>query len=134
MVGVSTKGIYAVAAMYCLSRSSNAKLMQIKEIAASTQISHGYLEQILASLKKASLVVSVRGIKGGYKLQKDAKEIRVLDIIESVEGKLFVPSENVGSSVVLDAFWFSMQEQVRATFDIKLSELDNSYQTYFYEI
>lgn len=134
MVGVSTKGIYAVAAMYCLSRSSNAKLMQIREIAATTQISHGYLEQILASLKKASFVVSVRGINGGYKLQRDAQEINVLDIVESVEGTLFVPSENVGSSVVLDAFWLSMQEQVRATFDVKLSDLDLSYQSYFYQI
>lgn len=134
MVGISTKGIYAIAAMYCLSRSSNEKLMQIKEIAASTQISHGYLEQILATLKKASLVISIRGVNGGYKLARDAQEIRALEIIESVEGKLFVPSENVGSSVVLDTFWLSMQEKVREAFDVKLSELDTSYQMYFYEI
>jgi Rrf2 family protein len=134
MVGISTKGIYAIAAMYCLSRSSNDKLMQIKEIAASTQISHGYLEQILATLKKASLVISIRGVNGGYKLARDAQEIRALEIIECLEGKLFVPSENVGSSVVLDTFWLSMQEKVREAFDVKLSELDTSYQMYFYEI
>lgn len=134
MVGISTKGIYAVAAMQTLYNSPNAKLMQIKEIAAMTQISHGYLEQILATLKKASLVTSVRGANGGYKLSKDATDITILEIVEALEGRLFVPQENSGASVVLEAFWLDMQEQVRKIFDIKLSELDRSYQTFFYEI
>ena len=134
MVGISTKGTYAIAAMYALSSSSRQKLMQIKEISASTQISHGYLEQILSSLKKNDLVVSIRGVNGGYKLSRDASEITVLEIVEALEGKLFVPGENLGSSVVLDSFWNDIQEKVRAIFDTKLSELDKSYQMYFYEI
>lgn len=134
MVGISTKGIYAIASMHALYNSPNSKLMQIKEIAAITQISHGYLEQILATLKKSSLVVSVRGVNGGYKLSREASQINVLEIIEAVEGKLFVPHENAGASVVLDSFWLDMQEKVRAVFDVKLSDLDKSYQTYFYEI
>jgi len=134
MVGISTKGVYAVAAMHALSNSPNVKLMQIKEIAAITQISHGYLEQILATLKKNSLVISIRGVNGGYKLARDAKEIVVLDIVEALEGKLFTPNENVGASVVLDSFWQDIQSQVQKVFNVKLSELDNSYQTYFYEI
>ena len=134
MVGISTKGVYAVAAMHALSNSPHSKLMQIKEIAAITQISHGYLEQILATLKKNSLVISIRGVNGGYKLARDPKEIVVLEIVEALEGKLFTPGENVGASVVLDSFWEDMQAQVRKVFDLKLSELDNSYQTYFYEI
>ena len=134
MVGISTKGVYAVGAMYALFNSPNAKLMQIKEIAAMTQISHGYLEQILATLKKSDLVVSIRGVNGGYKLAREAQEITVLEIVEALEGKLFVPSQNVGASVVLDSFWGDMQEKTRAIFELKLSELDTAYQTYFYEI
>lgn len=134
MVAISTKGIYAIAAMHTLYNSPNAKLMQIKEISAMTQISHGYLEQILATLKKNSLVVSIRGVNGGYKLARDAQEITTLEIIEAVEGKLCEPHENVGASVVLDAFWSDMQEKIRAQFNVKLSNLDKSYQTYFYEI
>jgi len=99
-----------------------------------TQISHGYLEQILSTLKKHSLVTSIRGVNGGYKLSRDAKEIVVLEIIEALEGKLFTPSENVGASVVLDTFWTDMQEQTRKVFEVKLSDLDKSYQTFFYEI
>ena len=134
MVGISTKGIYGVAAMHALFNSPNAKLMQIREIAAITQISHGYLEQILATLKKSSLVISIRGVGGGYKLSRDASQINVLEIIESLEGKLFVPPQNAGASVVLDSFWLDMQEKVREQFDLKLSDLDKSYQMYFYEI
>lgn len=134
MVGISTKGVYAIAAMYTLYNSPNAKLMQIKEIAAMTQISHGYLEQILSTLKKSSLVVSIRGASGGYKLSRDASDIIVLEIIEAMEGKLFVPHENSGASVVLNSFWLDAQEKVQTAFDIKLSDLDKAYQTYFYEI
>ncbi len=134
MVGISTKGKYAIAAMHALHNSPNEKLMQIKEISAMTQISHGYLEQILATLKKNSLVVSIRGVNGGYKLARDAQEINTLEIIEAMEGRLCTSHENVGSSSVLDAFWGDMQEKVRTLFNVKLSELDSSYQTYFYEI
>lgn len=134
MVSISTKGVYAVAAMHALHNAPNAKLMQIKEIAAMTQISHGYLEQILATLKKNALVVSVRGVNGGYKLARTAQEIVVLEIIEAVEGKLFEPTQHVGASVILDSFWAEMQERVRAQFEVKLSDLDKSFQTYFYEI
>ena len=134
MIAVSTKGLYAIAAMHTLKNAPNTKLMQIKEIAALTHISHGYLEQILSVLKKSSLVVSVRGANGGYRLARDASEIVVLEIIEALEGKMFEPSENQGASIVLDSFWEDMQRQVRAIFSIKLSELDRAYQTYFYEI
>jgi len=134
MVGISTKGIYGVAAMHALFNSPNSKLMQIKEISAITQISHGYLEQILATLKKSALVISVRGVGGGYRLSRDASQIDVLEIIESLEGKLFAPPQNAGASVVLDSFWLDMQEKIRGQFDVKLSDLDKSYQMYFYEI
>ena len=134
MVGISTKGTYAIAAMYALSTSPRQKLLQIKEIAASTQISHGYLEQILATLKKSDLVISVRGVNGGYKLSRGANEIVVLEIVEALEGKLFMVNENVGASAVLDSFWADIQQKVREVFSMKLSELDNSYQISFYEI
>jgi len=134
MVGVSTKGVYAIAAMHTLYHAPNKKLMQIREIAALTHISHGYLEQILSSLKKSALVLSIRGVNGGYKLAREAQEIIVLDILESVEGEFFRPLENAGASIILDSFWSDVQTQVRDVFTMKLSDLDKAYQTYFYEI
>ncbi|QSZ42447.1 Rrf2 family transcriptional regulator [Sulfurimonas aquatica] len=134
MVGVSTKGVYAIAAMHALYHAPKSRLMQIKEIAAVTQISHGYLEQILSTLKKDGFVTSVRGANGGYKLSCEAKDIVVLDILESVEGQFFLPHENSGASVILESFWVDAQSKVREVFNIKLSDLDQSFQTYFYEI
>jgi len=134
MVGVSTKSLYGIAAMYALYNSPRNKLMQIKEIAAMTQISHGYLEQILSVLKKNGFIISIRGTNGGYKLASNATTIIVLDIIEALEGELFCVPENVGASAVLDSFWKDIQEKVRAVFNVKLSELDSAYATFFYEI
>ena len=134
MVSISTKGIYAIAAVHSLQNSPRNKLMQIKDIAAMTQISHGYLEQILATLRKSGFVTSVRGANGGYKLSRDPKDIIVIEILEAVEGEFFTPPANAGSSVVLDSFWNDMQIKAREAFNVKLSDLDKSYQTYFYEI
>ncbi|WP_434657213.1 RrF2 family transcriptional regulator [Sulfurimonas sp. NW9] len=85
-------------------------------------------------MKKHGFVVSIRGVNGGYKLATDASDIIVLDIVEALEGELFVVGQNVGASVVLDSFWKDIQEKVRAVFHVKLSELDKAYATYFYEI
>ena len=134
MVGISTKGTYAIAAMHVLQHSTNNQLMQIREISALTQISHGYLEQILAMLKKSGFVTSVRGSNGGYKLSRSAEDIIVLDVIESLEGELFTPYEESGASVVLGAFWSDTQSRIREVFNIKLSELDKAYEVYYYQI
>lgn len=134
MTTISSKGIYALAAMYTLSHSIKNKPMQIKEISAMTSISHGYLEQILSILRKAGLVNSIRGAGGGYTLGRSASEIAVLEIIEAVEGPLFKIEGNVGSSIVLETFWQHMQEQVKQLFALKLNEVDQFFQPYYYEI
>lgn len=134
MAQISTKGIYAIAAMYTLAHAVNSRKMHIKEIAAMTQISHGYLEQILSQLKKASLVTSSRGANGGYTLAKKSSEITVLEILESVEGTICKVEGNVGSSIILEAFWSEIYNQVSKMFSIKLSEIDELFQPYMYEI
>ena len=66
MAGISTKGLYGLAAMYELSQESTGNPMQIKEISSKGNIPHNYLEQILSGLRKAGLVKSIRGAHGGY--------------------------------------------------------------------
>ncbi|HFU73949.1 MAG TPA: Rrf2 family transcriptional regulator [Helicobacteraceae bacterium] len=134
MAGISSKGIYGLAAMHVLSHAANARAMQIKEVAAMTQISHAYLEQLLSQLRKNGLVSSIRGARGGYKLARPAHEITVLEIIEALEGSLCKVEGNVGASVILEYFWQDMQEKVKTLFTLKLSELDYAYQPYHYEI
>ncbi|MDD2357643.1 MAG: Rrf2 family transcriptional regulator [Thiovulaceae bacterium] len=134
MVGVSSKGIYGLAAMHVLSHAPNGRTMQVKEIAAMTSLSHSYLEQLLSQLRKAGLIGSVRGASGGYKLSRLSHEITVLEIIESLEGTLFEVDGNVGSSIILESFWLDMQKKVQELFSLKLSEIDQSYQPFSYSI
>ncbi|WP_345986590.1 Rrf2 family transcriptional regulator [Sulfurimonas sp. HSL-1656] len=134
MAGISSKGVYALAAMHVLSHAPQQRAMQIREIAAMTSISHGYLEQILSGLRRAGLVTSIRGAAGGYQLAGRASEITVLEILEALEGPLCQTEGNVGSSVILEAFWGGMNEKIRALFDMKLADIDQLYQPYHYSI
>ena len=134
MAGISSKGVYGLAAMHILSHAPHQRPMQIREIAAMSSISHGYLEQILSALRRAGLVTSIRGASGGYRLARRASEITVLEIIESLDGPLCQTEGNVGASVILEAFWQSINEKVRALFALKLSEIDQMYQPYHYDI
>ncbi len=134
MVGVSSKGIYGLAAMHVLSHAPNGRTMQVKEIAAMTSLSHSYLEQLLSQLRKSGLISSVRGANGGYKLSRLPHEITVLEIIESLEGTLFEVDGNVGSSIILESFWLDIQKKVQELFSLKLSEIDQAYQPFSYSI
>lgn len=134
MNSISSRGIYGLAAMHVLSRSVEQKPMQIKEISAMTGVSHSYLEQILSMLRKVDLVQSIRGAYGGYKLSKPAHEITVLEIIEALDGSIWKIEGNVGSSVILEYFWQDTYDKIRALLSLKLSELDQAYQPYHYQI
>lgn len=134
MAGISTRGIYGLAAMHVLSHAPHNRAMQIKEIAAMTQVSHSYLEQLLSALRKGGLVSSTRGANGGYKLAYAAHDITVLDIIEVLEGALCKIEGNVGASVILEYFWADIHEKVKGLFMLKLSELDQAFQPYHYDI
>ncbi|MBU0632637.1 Rrf2 family transcriptional regulator [bacterium] len=134
MIGISSKGLYGLAAMHVLSHSVNGRTMQVREIAAMTSLSHSYLEQLLSQLRKAGLLISVRGSNGGYKLARSAHEITVLEIIESLEGPVFEIDKNVGSSIILESFWQDIQKKVQEIFSLKLSEIDQAYQPFSYSI
>jgi Rrf2 family protein len=134
VAGISTRGVYGLAAMHVLSHAAHSRTMQIKEIAAMTQVSHSYLEQLLSALRKGGLVISVRGANGGYKLSRPAHEINVLDIIEVLEGSFCKMEGNVGASVILEYFWADIHEKVKGLFKLKLSELDQAFQPYHYDI
>jgi len=134
MAGISSKGVYALAAMHVLAHAPRSRAMQIREISAMTSISHGYLEQILSGLRRAGLVSSIRGAGGGYQLARSASDITVLEIVETLEGPLCRYEGNVGSSVILEAFWNDLHEKMRGLLALRLSELDQLYQPYHYAI
>ncbi|MBO5468458.1 MAG: Rrf2 family transcriptional regulator [Lachnospiraceae bacterium] len=82
---LSTKGRYGLRAMIDLADYSEEMPQSIACIAARQSISDSYLEQLMAKLKKAGLITSIRGAQGGYVLAKPSKEISVGDILRALE-------------------------------------------------
>lgn len=85
---LSTKGRYGLKAMLDLAIHSQNGHIALKNIAERQNISEHYLEQLIATLRKAGLVKSIRGAQGGYTLGAHPKEIRVGDILRALEGSL----------------------------------------------
>ncbi len=80
---LSTKGRYGLRALIDLALYSENETVSIASISARQNISESYLEQLIAKLRKAGLVTSVRGAGGGYKLALPASEISVGDILRA---------------------------------------------------
>jgi len=86
-VELSSKSEYALLALLELGRCfESGEPMQIRQIAAQQNIPDRYLEQLLATLRRAGLVRSQRGAKGGYLLARSPWQITLYDIISCIEG------------------------------------------------
>lgn len=85
---ISTKGHYGVQAMFDLAQHYGQGPISLKSIAGRQDLSEHYLEQLIAVLRKAGLVKSVRGAQGGYILAREPADIKVGDIIRVLEGPI----------------------------------------------
>lgn len=85
---LSTKGRYGLRAFVDLAIFGEEETISLTSIAQRQEISVSYLEQLMAKLKKAGLVKSVRGANGGYSLAKPAEVISVGDVLRALEGDL----------------------------------------------
>ena len=124
MLGISSKSLYAVAALQELGKIQEDKVLKIKEIAANANVPQNFLEQILLELKKQGLLVSTKGAYGGYKLAKKLKDITLKDVVEILESEIFsdiCKTEDAG----LKLFWDDLRTDIIKAFDIPLSELRN---------
>ena len=85
---LSNKGRYAVMALADLAKFNTNTPISLRDISLRQGISLLYLEQIFLKLKKNKIVVSARGIKGGYNLNKKASEIKISEILNAVDEKV----------------------------------------------
>jgi Rrf2 family protein len=92
---LSTKGKYGLRAFIDLAASGEGQPVSILSIAQRQEISISYLEKLMAMLKKAGLVESVRGVNGGYTVARPMDEISVGDVLRALEGDL-APVECAG--------------------------------------
>ena len=87
---LSNKGRYGIRAIFDIAFHNHGEATQIKDIAERQAIPPRFLEQIFQDLKRAGLVVSKRGPKGGYALAKTPGEIRLGDVVRALEGEIRV--------------------------------------------
>lgn len=85
---ISARSDYAVRAMVYIARRTNAGPVPAEEIAHDQQIPRQFLLVVLAELRRAGLLVSVRGQAGGWQLAGPASEISVADTVRAVDGPL----------------------------------------------
>ena len=95
---LSTKGRYAMVAMADIALSAQENLVTLGEISKRQNISMPYLEQLFLKLRRAKLVISVRGPGGGYRLARPSHQIRIVDILTAVEESVDAMSQGAGAS------------------------------------
>ncbi|HAP32820.1 MAG TPA: AsnC family transcriptional regulator [Firmicutes bacterium] len=85
---LSSRGEYGVRAMIHLALNYHQGFIPLSSIASAEDISQQYLEQIFASLRRSGLILSNRGVKGGYTLALPPQSIYVGDIIRVLDGPI----------------------------------------------
>jgi len=126
---ISTKGVYGLAAMYELSKHKDDTPMQIKDISSKTSIPQNYLEQLLSKLRKANLLKSIRGARGGYLLAKSPDEIKVLDILIALEDDIKIV-DSKAKDPMLNLLFEESKNSIKDIFGINLSKLDEYQSKY----
>lgn len=115
---LTTKGRYAVTAMLDLAYHSGQRPVALTDIAKRQDISLSYLEQLFAKLRRAGMVIGIRGPGGGYQLSRPAGEINIADIITAVDES--VDSTRCGGKgncqnnqpCLTHALWMGLSEQI----------------------
>ncbi len=88
MLTITSKSPYAVRALAELARTGSAGPVPIGEIARRRDIPVQFLEGLFATLRRAGILQSQRGVKGGYSFARQPEEVTVLDVVEALEGRL----------------------------------------------
>jgi Rrf2 family transcriptional regulator, cysteine metabolism repressor len=88
VLSITSKSPYAVRALVELHRLGDATPVPIAELARRGEIPVQFLEQLFATLRRAGLLRSQRGVKGGYSFARPAEELTVLEVVELLDGPL----------------------------------------------
>jgi Rrf2 family protein len=86
VISITTKSPYALAALVELHRFGDRGPVPIAELARRREIPVQFLEQLFATLRRAGVLRSQRGVKGGYAFARPAAEITVLELVELLDG------------------------------------------------
>ena len=90
---ITSKSPYAVRALAELARTGSAGPVPIGEIARRRDIPVQFLEGLFATLRRAGILQSQRGVKGGYSFARAPEDVTVLEVVEALEGRLATGTE-----------------------------------------
>ena len=132
---ISTKGRYGLRILIDLATHDPEKPRMLKDIAESQQISEKYISRLVIDLRRAGLIRSVRGVKGGFHLAKLPEEITLLKVLETMEGPLSVVEcvkspEKCKRQMLCPArgIWKKLNDDIRGlTSKITLDDILNAY-------
>ena len=96
MLAITSKSPYAIRALAELARSGGSGPVPIGEIARRRDIPVQFLEGLFATLRRAGILSSQRGVKGGYSFARPADELTVLEVVEALEGSLEAEARQSG--------------------------------------
>jgi len=88
VLSITTKSPYALAALAELGRGGEQGPIPIGELARRREIPVQFLEQLFATLRRAGMLRSYRGVKGGYTFARAPETISVLEVVELLDGPL----------------------------------------------
>jgi Rrf2 family protein len=121
---VSAKADYALRALIEIAQRSDGRPISAEELGRLQEIPHGFLQAILADLRRAGIVVSQRGQSGGWRLAARAADVSVADVIRAVDGPLVsvygLRPEAVsynGSAEILQRVWIAARSSLREVFE-----------------
>ncbi|WP_121254366.1 RrF2 family transcriptional regulator [Nocardioides ferulae] len=121
---VSAKSDYALRALIEMAGRADGRAVSAEELGRLQDIPHGFLQAILADLRRAGVVISQRGQSGGWRMARPAGDVSVADVIRAVDGPLVsvygLRPEAVSyneSAEVLQHVWIAARHSLRDVFE-----------------
>ena len=121
---VSAKSDYALRALIEMASQDDAAAVSAEQLGKRQDIPHGFLQAILADLRRAGIVISQRGQSGGWRMGRDPGSVSVADVIRAVDGPLVsvygLRPEAVSyneSAEVLQHVWIAARRSLRDVFE-----------------
>ena len=114
---ISTKGRYGMTIMIELAKNHGEGPVSLKSIAQTHNLSEHYLEQLIAPLRNAGLVRSIRGAYGGYVLTNEPSEITAGDIIRVLEGPIVLVEGIEDEAPAQRELWIRIRNSIKSVLD-----------------
>jgi Rrf2 family cysteine metabolism transcriptional repressor len=114
---ISTKGRYGLTIMIELAKQYGEGPISLKSIAKTHDLSEHYLEQLIAPLRNAGLVKSIRGAYGGYLLAHEPVDITAGDIIRVLEGPISPVEVLDDEEPAKRELWIRIRDAVKEVLD-----------------